>query len=200
VDIGAPANAIEYHPALLAHADENAATTTAPPVAAAAAITTPPTAETIEVVKLTPPALDLASSDGGGSISGGSDNDDDLDDLDDIDDDDDDDDLEDNDDDESMFSSEDDDESDDFTCMSPGHRAENEKFGPEYEGPKLNDRDARRLLTLMLHASTCQCRYVLTKGFFDAMTFVGTKVSRFPPFLSHVFPPSLFHVVRILQA
>jgi hypothetical protein len=161
VDIGAPANAIEYHPALLAHADENAATTTAPLAAAAAATTTtPPTAETIELVKPTPPVLDSVSSDGGGSISGGSDNDDDLDDIDEDDDDDDDDDLDDNDDDESMFSSDDDDESDDFACLSPGGRAENEKFGPEYEGPKLNDRDARRLLTLMLHASTCQCRYV----------------------------------------
>jgi hypothetical protein len=60
-----------------------------------------------------------------------------------------------------MFSSDDDDESDDFACMSPGDRAENEKFGLEYEGPKLVDKDSRRLVTLMLHASTCPCRYVI---------------------------------------
>lgn len=115
VDIGAPANAIEYHPALLAHADD----------AVAAPVEEPKSSEY-----------------GSETSSIGSDNGED-----------------DNDDDESMFST-DDDSSEDLSAMSPGYRAENEKLGLEYEGPKLNDKDARRLLTLILHASTCPCRYV----------------------------------------
>lgn len=140
MDIGAPANAIEYHPALLAHADDAAINTAA-----------------ISVEAEIKPDSDGSSLEG--SISGS-----------DIEDDDDDigvgeDDEEDNDDDdyaeeESMFSSDDDDDfSEDFVTMSPGDRAENEKFGLEYEGPKLKDKEARKLLSLMLHASTCPCRY-----------------------------------------
>lgn len=179
MDISAPANAIEYHPALLAHADENAATTTTPVVAPLP----PLPVETTELVvqPSAQPVLDSAS-DGGGSISGGSDNDDDLDDIDDDDDldDDDDDDLDDDDDDESMFSTDDDDdEDDDYACMSPGDRAENEKFGLEYEGPKLIDKDARRLLTLMLHASTCPCRYVRKQRCVNTMKWFAFPWSLF---------------------
>jgi hypothetical protein len=42
-----------------------------------------------------------------------------------------------------------------MTSMSIGEQAENEKFGAEYEGPKLSEYDASRLLILILHASTC---------------------------------------------
>lgn len=40
-------------------------------------------------------------------------------------------------------------------------RAENEKFGLEYDGPVLRDEEASRLISLMMHANTCPCRYVL---------------------------------------
>jgi hypothetical protein len=45
--------------------------------------------------------------------------------------------------------------------MSPAEQAENEQFGVEYNGPKLTDDQASRLLVLMSHASTCPGRYVL---------------------------------------
>ena len=48
-----------------------------------------------------------------------------------------------------------------FPSLSLADQAENEKFGLEYEGPTLSDEQASRLLTLMLHAKTCPCRYVL---------------------------------------
>ena len=41
---------------------------------------------------------------------------------------------------------------------SPSDLAENENFGFEYEGPRLSNEDASRLITLMLHASTCPCQ------------------------------------------
>ena len=48
-----------------------------------------------------------------------------------------------------------------LAAMSPAERAEIEKFGEEYDGPKFTDKESSRLLPLMLHASTCPCRYVL---------------------------------------
>jgi hypothetical protein len=118
VDITAPANMIEYHPALLAHADENAGG--GAPAAA---------------VMLVPPAPEASGSDSESDLS-----EDDLSDSD------------------SVESS--DSEVEDLATMSPADRAENEKFGDEYNGPKLSDDEASRLLTLMLHASTCPCWYV----------------------------------------
>jgi hypothetical protein len=48
----------------------------------------------------------------------------------------------------------------DDSDMSLGEKAEIEKFGDEYQGPKLPEESSSRLLLLMLHASTCPCRYV----------------------------------------
>jgi hypothetical protein len=142
VDIGAPANAIEYHPALLAHCEENGGGTgntapTQPPVAVTA-----PTADVTEQE-----SSDLSDEDG---ILSENDNDDD--DSFDVDDDDEDED--------SLYYTDSDVE---ISQLSPAEAAEKERFGLEYEGPKLCDRDASRLLTLMMHASTCPCRYVLQK-------------------------------------
>lgn len=46
-------------------------------------------------------------------------------------------------------------EQEDIASMSVGGKAENEKFGIEYEGPKLSEYHASNLLILILHASTC---------------------------------------------
>jgi hypothetical protein len=46
----------------------------------------------------------------------------------------------------------------DFPVISVADQAENEKFGLEYDGPKLSVEHSSRLLTLMLHATTCPCR------------------------------------------
>lgn len=48
-----------------------------------------------------------------------------------------------------------------FPIVSAADRAENEKFGLEYDGPVLRDEEASRLISLMMHANTCPCRYVL---------------------------------------
>jgi hypothetical protein len=49
-------------------------------------------------------------------------------------------------------------EDDALPALSLADQAENEKFGPENDGPKLSNAHAARLLTLMLHATTCPCR------------------------------------------
>ena len=49
-------------------------------------------------------------------------------------------------------------DTDAFPILSSGDRAENEKFGLEYDGPTLSDTEASRLLVLMLHATTCPCQ------------------------------------------
>lgn len=117
VDISAPANAIEYHPALLAHADENGGGGTP-----SAVMFIPPKA-----------TLSTSSSDSESDLSDDdgllSDGDDSLD-----------------------FS---DSETEDIASMSIVDQAENEKFGSEYDGPKLSENHASRLLILMLHSSTC---------------------------------------------
>jgi hypothetical protein len=42
--------------------------------------------------------------------------------------------------------------------LSPAEEAEHENFGNEYFGPCLSEKDAKRLLVLMAHASTCPGR------------------------------------------
>jgi hypothetical protein len=127
IDIGAPANAIEYHPALLAHADENGGSG----------------GHTPETVMLMPPsqlkASPTSASDTEELLESDLSDDDGL--------------LSDDD----SFDCSDSD-SDDVPVMSLADQAENEKFGLEYEGPKLSDEHAARLLALMLHANTCPCR------------------------------------------
>jgi hypothetical protein len=132
VDIGAPANAIEYHPALLAHADENAGGSDANNVMPVRPSTVKvPFPANIEANA----ASDIDSSD----LS-----DDDLFSED------------------SLGSDESDPEA--LASMSPGEKAEIEKFGDEYQGPAMSDESSSRLLLLMLHASTCPCRYVCVRA------------------------------------
>ena len=47
-----------------------------------------------------------------------------------------------------------------LASLTPAEKAEHERFGFEYKGPKLSDSEASRLLVLMLHANGCPCRYV----------------------------------------
>jgi len=139
VDIAAAANAIEYHPALLAHADDNNA--------APEAVLLPPPSPPAPAVPAVP-----ASDNGSGDESDVSDDglfsDDDYDDDDDNSDD-------------SGLSGDDSSDPENYATMSPADQAEHERFGLEYQGPVLSDEHSSALLTLMLHASTCPCRYVL---------------------------------------
>jgi len=51
----------------------------------------------------------------------------------------------------------------DIQSMTPSERAEHETFGDEYEGPRLSDEHAAKLLILMGHASTCPCHHKCAK-------------------------------------
>jgi len=130
IDIGAPANAIEYHPALLAHAEENGGVT--PPERCAGT-------DVSEVTTSSPPSNGELSEDesmDGSDLSSEYDDistDDDMDSL--------------------------DSEMDGLDALSPSDRAEQERFGADYSGPRLENREASRLLILMAHASTCPCQH-----------------------------------------
>ena len=112
-------NAIEYHPALLAHAEENGGGSGGGGT---------PTAVMFIPSKVEPSESESESdlSDDDGLLSDG---DDDID----------------------LSES----DTEEHTAMSAGEQAENEKFGLEYEGPKLPENHASRLLLLILHASSC---------------------------------------------
>lgn len=56
-----------------------------------------------------------------------------------------------------LFSDDEDDSDSEMGDYPPSIQAENEKFGSEYQGPKMTDDEASRLLQLILHASTCPC-------------------------------------------
>ncbi|KAG7353113.1 TAZ zinc finger domain protein [Nitzschia inconspicua] len=137
LDIAAPANAIEYHPALLAHVEDNSGNSTN---SSAASCSNPNQA--------TAPAPELGAPDGkndpvNDALESGSDTD--LSEL--------------SDDDMSLGSLNTDDSESDFQSMSPAEQAEHETFGSEYNGPCLPDEHANRLLILMGHASTCPCQH-----------------------------------------
>jgi len=145
VDISAPANAIEYHPALLAHADENAGGGSAGGAGQACVVSSMHMPPSHLKASTTFPATTVNTSD---SDSLGSDlSDEDW---------------------EGLLSDDDDDDDDEsgspepydpetFATLSPADQAENETFGAEYTGPTLSDRESSRLLILMGHASTCPC-------------------------------------------
>jgi len=139
VDISAPANAIEYHPALLAHADDNAGGAAAHSTSAVSSMHMPPSH-----LKGTAtfPAMSIPK-DSDDSDSLGSDlSDEDWDVL-----------LSDGDSLDSDMS-----DSEMYASFSPSELAENERFGAEYTGPRLSDFDSARMLILMTHASTCPCQ------------------------------------------
>ena len=126
VDINAPANTIEYHPALLAHADDAAGS-------AAHSVMLMPASH----VNATFPVANTGTATTESEDSDITDED-----------------LSDD----SLGSDESDLEA--LASLSPADRAEYERFGAEYKGPTLSEESASRLLILMLHASTCPCRYV----------------------------------------
>lgn len=148
MDISAPANAIEYHPALLAHADENGGGGSGGGAGQACVVSSMHMPPSHLKASTTFPATTVNTSD---SDSLGSDlSDEDW---------------------EGLLSDDDDDDDDEsgspepydpetFATLSPADQAENETFGAEYSGPTLSDRESSRLLILMGHASTCPCLYV----------------------------------------
>lgn len=138
LDISAPANAIEYHPALLVHAEEGGNS-------GGGAVTGPgvmhinpshiPSSAAFPMNRRYP--VLPSDSDSGSDLSDLSDGDLSDDSLD------------------SDFE-----EMESIGTLSPAEQAENETFGAEYAGPKLTEDEHARLLVLMSHASTCPGRYV----------------------------------------
>ena len=142
IDISAPANSIEYHPALLAHAEDSSSGGSGGGASVALRPKGPVASAYISSTHLAPPPKfpDLselyeteseASDDDeavslGGESSDESDYDDDL----------------------KAYNGN----------LSPAERAEAEDFGTEYAGPKLKDNEASRLLVLMGHAQCCPGR------------------------------------------
>ena len=137
IDITSPSNQIEYHPALLAHADDNGASGG---VATNVSVLHIPKAVT-PALPAAYPALSVTKE---LATPIGSDSESDLSELSDY----------------SLSDcSLDSDDSDlDIPSLTPAERAEHETFGHDYKGPVLSNNHASRLLILMSHASTCPCQ------------------------------------------
>lgn len=146
IDITSPANAIEYHPALLAHAEEGpgggSTMGSAPPPSVLHHMPPmpgfhargPPPVSVGGPAKY-PPMYPLSDSDDESDLSELSD---------------------------AGILSEDSDDSDDSEDDMPlteGELAELEVFGKDYDGPKLTPDQSSRLMILMGHAQTCPGRY-----------------------------------------
>jgi len=145
IDISAPANAIQYHPALLAHAEDSSSSGQSGSASVALRGKGPvsaPYASTGAGHLVVPPKFpdlgdlyaseDETSEDDEAVSLGG----------------------------ESSDDSGDDDGVLGFNgSLTPAERAEAEDFGHDYAGPKLEDGEASRLLILMGHASTCPGRH-----------------------------------------
>ena len=152
IDISSPANAIEYHPALLAHAEENGSSPGsgggAPSSAAPGGTGVMHINPSHNTSSATSPIANSMPNHMSPGVASDSDSASELSDL--------------SDGDLSDDSYDSDDSLDNLMgIMSPAEQAENEQFGVEYNGPKLTDDQSSRLLTLMSHASTCPGRYVL---------------------------------------
>ena len=149
IDISAPANAIDYHPALLAHADDNnnGGSSSSAPVAAPT-----PTVQVVHVAQPTTAFTGSSSKDHAFVDGLDSDSDSELSEL-----------SDDSLSDDSFESDDDDEESLDFQAMSQAEQAEHECFGEEYTGPVLSEDEASRMLVVMAHASTCPCNHKLTR-------------------------------------
>jgi len=131
IDITSPANAIEYHPALLSHL-EDGGRGGGSSISANSAQTI---AQLIPIVSQIP--------DGANSMNSESDSD--LSEL--------------SDDNVSIGSLKAAELESELQSMTPAERAEHETFGKEYEGPVLSEEHAAKLLILMGHASTCPCHH-----------------------------------------
>lgn len=141
-DITAPVNAIEYHPALLAHADESLSgggrMESSPSPVVAQPVTSHAANQPLTPQSSTFPAMyPLSDSDDESDLS-------ELSDAANLSDD-----------------SYDSNDSEDDMPLSEGELAEMETFGKNYEGPKLTPDQASRLLILIGHAQTCPGRCVL---------------------------------------
>lgn len=142
IDISAPANSIEYHPALLAHAEDSSSGGSGGGASVALRPKGPVASAYISAAHLAPPPKfpDLSelyeteseASDDDEAVSLGGE------------------------------SSDESDYDDDLKAhngnLSPAERAEAEDFGTEYAGLKLKDNEASRLLVLMGHAQCCPGR------------------------------------------
>lgn len=127
IDITSPANAIEYHPALLSHLDDGGRGGGGS-ISANSAQTV---AQSMPIVSQIP----------NGANSVNSESDSDLSEL--------------SDDNISIGSLKAAELESELQSMTPAERAEHETFGKEYEGPVLSEDYAAKLLILMAHASTC---------------------------------------------
>lgn len=142
LDISAPANAIEYHPALLAHMDDGnkmSSVDTSDHHHAPASSSLLPYQHGSYISRPAPPMLrsfsdsDVSLTDesdgegGGGKYDESSDEEEEID-------------------------------LDDADSVTREEKIEKEEFGFEYKGDKLSDDQARRLLVLIEHASTCPGR------------------------------------------
>eukprot|EP00980_Cylindrotheca_fusiformis_P001465 scaffold345_cov134-Cylindrotheca_fusiformis.AAC.76 len=139
IDITAPANSIEYHPALLAHAEDHGGSGGANANMGVEYLPkAPPPMPPVHHSKPAPNTFrDITAF--------GSDSDSELSELSDG---------------SLSYCSSDSYESDlDLQSLTPAEQAEHETFGHEYTGPKLSDNHSSRLLVLMQHASTCPCRH-----------------------------------------
>jgi hypothetical protein len=140
IDITSPANAIEYHPALLAHAEEGpgggSTMSSAPPPSVLHHMNPMPGFHPRPPVGSTkyPSMYPLSDSDDESDLSELSDT--------------------------GTLSedSEDSDDSEDEMPLTEGELAELEVFGKDYEGPKLTPDQSSRLMILMGHAQTCPGR------------------------------------------
>ena len=135
IDITAPINAIEYHPALLAHADETPSVGGRMESSPSPVVTHQPLAPQSSALPVLYP---LSDSDDESDLS-------ELSDAANLSDD-----------------SYDSNDSEDDMPLTEGELAEMETFGKEYEGPKLTPDQASRLLILMGHAQTCPGRCVVS--------------------------------------
>eukprot|EP00529_Nitzschia_sp_RCC80_P008005 CAMPEP_0113463324 /NCGR_PEP_ID=MMETSP0014_2-20120614/12582_1 /TAXON_ID=2857 /ORGANISM="Nitzschia sp." /LENGTH=1288 /DNA_ID=CAMNT_0000355281 /DNA_START=311 /DNA_END=4177 /DNA_ORIENTATION=+ /assembly_acc=CAM_ASM_000159 len=133
IDINSPANAIDYHPALLAHLEENGGRSSK---GSSSKSSTTASTEQSSTLPIQYPASSLMDD---------SESDTDLSEL--------------SDDELSLSSMISDDDTWPAPTVSAAERAELEHFGYEYRGPIFTDDHSAKLLALMSHASTCPCRH-----------------------------------------
>jgi len=131
IDITSPANAIEYHPALLSHLEDGGR--------GGGGSIPANNAQTVA------PSMPIVSQIPDSSNSINSESDSDLSEL--------------SDDNISIGSLKAAELESELQSMTPAERAEHETFGNEYEGPVLSEEHAAKLLILMGHASTCPCHH-----------------------------------------
>ena len=131
IDITSPANAIEYHPALLSHLEDGGRGGAGSIPASSAQAMAP----TMPIVSQIPDSANSINSESDSDLSELSDDNISI---------------------GSLRAAELESE---LQSMTPAERAEHETFGKEYEGPVLADDHAAKLLILMSHASTCPCQH-----------------------------------------